>query len=193
MKLYTNLLAKEDQKDIRLEKATAAVLNFFIWVVMSLIILAVFIIAGRIYLTSELSTTETKIDLQKQVVSQDENQQLKKTLDEFNTHLLNLVNLDEHQGQWSEVLISFARLIPKDVSIDSFTAERETGRIRISGFASSRESVLQLRQNLLAAADFTDVNFPLSNLVKPTNLSFNYTFFVKPESLIKGGAGAANQ
>jgi len=193
MKLYTNLLAKEDQKEIRLEKATAAILNFFIWVVMSLIILAVFLIAGRVYLTSELSRTETRIELQKQVVSQEENLQLKKTLDELNTHLLNLVNLDEHQGQWSEVLISFARLLPNDVAIDSFTGERQTGRIRVSGFAKTRESVLRLRQNLLASGVFVDVNFPLSNLVKPADLSFNYTFFVNPELLIKGGRDTLSQ
>lgn len=193
MKLYTNLLAKEDQKEIRLEKATAAILNFFIWVVMSLAVLAVFVIAGRIYLTGELSRTGTNIALQKQVVSQEENLQLKKTLGEFNTHLTNLVNLDQHQGQWSEVLISFTRLLPVGVAIDSFTGERETGRVRISGFAKTRESVLRLRQNLLASGDFTDVNFPLSNLVKPKDLSFNYTFFVRPSLLIKGGAGEAGK
>lgn len=193
MKFYTNLLAKEDQKNIRLEKSTTALFNFFLWVVMSLFLLAIFMAAGRIYLTSELSATETKIELQKQVVSQEENKQLKKTLNEFNTHLANLVNLDEHQGQWSQVLISFARLVPQDIAVDGFAGERLTGRIRISGFAKTRESVLRLRQNLLDSGVFTDVNFPLSNLVKPENLSFNYTFFVKPELLIKGGAAAAPQ
>jgi Tfp pilus assembly protein PilN len=193
MKLYTNLLSLEDQQNIRLEKATALLFNFFLWVVLSLLMLLVFMIAGRFYLISELSSVETRIELQKQTVSQSENQQLKNTLNEFNTHLANLVNLEKHQGQWSEVLIEFARLVPKDVAVDSFTGERQTGRIRITGFAKTRESVLRLRQNLLDSGNFTDVNFPLSNLVKPTDLNFNYTFFVKPELLIKVGSASESQ
>lgn len=185
MKKYINLLSPEDQKDVRLEKTNTALLKFYFWGGLSLVLLFAVLFAGRFYLSFEISQIKDRIAVQQQAVSTEENQKLKKQLGDFNTKLKNLVNLDEHQALWSEVVINFARLVPGDVAIDSFTADRQTGKIKIAGFAKTRESVLQLRDNLLESEFFKDVNFPLSNLTRPTNVNFRYAFFVNGKNLLK--------
>jgi len=114
-----------------------------------------------------------------------ENQELKQKLIEFNTHLDNLEKLSDSHAVWSEVVIELARLVPQDMVIDSFLANRETGQISVTGFAKLRDSILDFRKNLLESEYFEDVNFPLANLVKPTDANFRYNFFVKEDILLE--------
>ena len=184
MKNYVNLLPEGEQKEIRLEKLTSHLLNFFVWIFLSLVALTLVFLATRFFLRSELKMVSEQIVQQRQVVSKEENQKLKMKLDDFNTDLANYVNLEKNHAVWSDVLVSFAQLVPPDVSIDSLVADRKSRNIKIAGFAKSRESVLKLRDYLLSSDYFEQVNFPLSNLAKPTNLSFHYSFYVKADKLI---------
>ena len=185
MKKYVNLLPKEAQKEIRLERISSRLLNLLIWVLVSLVILVVLMIAARVYLNSELNRIDDRIVLQKEVVSQEENKALKKELTEFNAHLSNLVKLESSHAYWSEVLIELARLLPQDLAVDALTADRETRKMTIIGFAGTRDSVLQFRRNLISSQFFEDVNFPLSNLIRPTDVNFRYTFFVNADALLE--------
>jgi Tfp pilus assembly protein PilN len=183
MKSYVNLLPKDEQREVVLERITAKLKNLFAWILLSLLVLAGFLLATRIYLGSELSRVSEQVNMQRQVVSQAENRELKQQLDGLNTHLSNLVLLDEQQAVWSEVLIELARLTPVDTSIDTIQADRESFVIRLTGFSLNRDSVLQFRRNLLASEYFSDVDFPLSNLIKPTDVNFHYSFYVNENSL----------
>lgn len=183
-KKYANLLPKPDQSDVRMEKITSRLLNLLVWVALSLAVLVVLLLGTRIYLASELGRVKDRIVLQQQAVSKEENLEIKRELEEFNTHLANLAAFEENQGFWSEIMINFARLLPSDLVIDTLSADRKTGQISITGFSSSRDSVLMLRENLLTSDYFENVNFPLSNLTRPTDVNFRYTFFVNNDLLV---------
>jgi Tfp pilus assembly protein PilN len=182
---YINLLPKEEQKEIRLEKMNSRLTNLFIWIFISLLVLALAFVIARLYLGSAMDRYSNLIEQQKQAVAKQENKEVKDQLLEFNSDLNNLVELNKHHARWSEVMIAFARLVPEDVSIDTFMADRLSGKISIMGFAKNRDSVLALRNNILDSEYFTNINFPLSNLTRPTDVSFKYTFYVKPEMLLE--------
>ncbi|OGE81344.1 MAG: hypothetical protein A2826_02195 [Candidatus Doudnabacteria bacterium RIFCSPHIGHO2_01_FULL_43_23] len=185
MKKYINLLPKEAQNEIRYERLSSRLLNMSLWIVISLVVMIVLMMATRIYLKSESSRVSDLIIFQKELVSQEENQALKKELTEFNTHLSNLIQFEESHAYWSEVLIELARITPSGIAIDALTATRDDKKMTIIGFAQTRDSVLQFRKNLLDSDFFEDVNFPLSNLIKPTDVAFRYTFFVDQDELLK--------
>ena len=185
MKKLANLLPKEDQKEIKLVNITSRLINLFIWILISLSVLILLTVATKFYLSSESGRVNDRIVLQEQVVTKEENQELKQKLIEFNTHLDNLEKLSDSHAVWSEVVIELARLVPQDMVIDSFLANRETGQISVTGFAKLRDSILDFRKNLLESEYFEDVNFPLANLVKPTDANFRYNFFVKEDILLE--------
>jgi len=185
MKKLANLLPKEDQKEIKLVNITSRLINLFIWILISLSVLILLTVATKFYLSSESGRVNDRIVLQEQVVTKEENQELKQKLTEFNTHLDNLEKLSDSHAVWSEVVVELARLAPQDMAIDSFLANRETGQISVTGFAKLRDSILDFRKNLLESEYFEDVNFPLANLVKPTDANFRYNFFVKEDILLE--------
>lgn len=185
MKKYVNLLPKEAQNEIKYERVRSRFLNMSLWIVISLAVLIVLMLGARIYLKSESKRVNNLIIFQKEVVSQKENQALKKELAEFNIHLSNLIKFEKGHAYWSEVLIELARITPSDIAIDALTADREDKKMTVMGFAKTRDSVLQFRRNLLDSDFFEDVNFPLSNLIRPTDVSFRYTFFVNQDELLQ--------
>ena len=185
MKKYVNLLPSEAQTEIRYERIRSRFLNMSLWISISLVVLVVLMLAARIYLKSESSRVNSLIIFQEELVSQEENQALKKELAEFNSHLSNLIKFEDGHAFWSEVLIELARITPADIAIDALTADREDKKMTVIGFAQTRDSVLQFRRNLLDSAFFEDVNFPLSNLIRPNEVSFRYTFFVDQQELLR--------
>lgn len=185
-KEYVNLLPEEDQKEFAFLRLHGRILNLIIWIVISLLVMTVLFLGTRLYLRSEISQTQSQIELQQQIVSQEENKEIREQVVSLNNDLKNLVTLEDAHARWSEALIRFSKLVPEDVAIDSFVAERGDNKVRISGFAKTRESILELRENLLSSDYFKDVNFPLSNLVSPQDATFRYTFYVDAEMLIGG-------
>jgi len=184
MKRSLNLLPPQDQSNITLERITKRISNLFAWILISLLVVLVLLLGTKAYLAAQLSSVSDRVAMQQQIVSQEENKELKNRLDRLNSHLKNLVTFDAYQAEWSAALIEFAKVLPRNVSLDTFLADRTTGQIRITGFAKSRESVLELRENLLDSDYFTNVNFPLSNLIRPNDVNFHYTFYVEETMLL---------
>lgn len=192
MKKYANLLPHEVQKEIRYERIRSRFLNMSLWISISLVVLVVLMLATRIFLKTESNRVNSLIIFQEELVSREENQALKKELAEFNSHLSNLIKFEDGHAFWSEVLIELARITPTDIAIDALTADRADKKMTVIGFAQTRDSVLQFRRNLLDSIFFEDVNFPLSNLIRPTELSFRYTFFVDQDELLKERVSAVS-
>lgn len=185
MKRFINLLPTEQQRVITLERLTSRLVHFFVVVIVSLAALSVIFFFGRLWLQSRLVSLRSEIANQQGLVSREENKKFKQQLDELNTHVHNLTQLQQRHVLWSEVLVALARLVPKDLAIDRVSMARETGRVSISGFARSRESILALRTQLLDSKVFTDVDFPLSNITKPKDADFHYSFSVDWKAFIE--------
>jgi Tfp pilus assembly protein PilN len=93
-------------------------------------------------------------------------------------------NLAETTPAWSKVLLAFADQVPEGVQINSFSADLTTKKITISGFAPTREQVIQLYNNINDDKNrFKDINYPLENVSKPANINFHFTFYIKDELL----------
>jgi len=139
----------------------------------------------KIFLKAKIAGIGEKIENQKQILASGENSELKARLKKFNIHLNNLTILGQNQAFWSDVMVEFAKIMPKEIAIDTMSVDRTSGKIRITGYSKTRDAVLDFRENLLDSDYFRDVNFPLSNLVEPTDVNFRYTFYVEDELLKK--------
>ena len=82
---YINLLPKEDQKEIRLEKINSGLVNLFIWLFVSMGVFALLFLIAQFYLSSASSNYDRLIEQQKQVVALQENKEVKAEVIQFNT------------------------------------------------------------------------------------------------------------
>lgn len=90
-----------------------------------------------------------------------------------NTKLTTLNSIEKEFTPWSENLISFAKLVPKNVSIASFTVDKESRSVTLNGVAVSREDLLSFTKSLTESGLFEEIESPISNLLSKTDLAFN--------------------
>ncbi len=58
-------------------------------------------------------------------------------------------------------------------------------KVRISGNAKMRESLLAFEEKLKTSAIFSDLEYDTGNYVKSTDIDFSYTFYVQEKDLLK--------
>jgi len=100
----------------------------------------------------------------------------------LNNYLKQIENLQTNQKSYSHLLISLAELVPDGVRLDNFSVD-EAGAATLAGFAAKREQVMAFQDVLNKSGFFEKINNPLSNIVKETDITFTFTFDLKPEAL----------
>ncbi len=180
-----NLLPKKRQKEIRYVKFLNG-LFLVMWISLaSFAVVFILQFMAKAYLQGRLSSVEREIEQLKQQVNKQDNAQIKAEIVNINNKILDSKNLAESSPKWSKVLKAFAVLPPDGVRINSFNVDPAEKVVTIRGFAPTRELAIELYDIIKADSEnFYNVNYPLENLVKATDVSFYYKFYIR-ESLLK--------
>ncbi len=179
-----NLLPKDRQKELHFEDIFNRILIFCGLSVVTLILSTAALIGVRFILQSEAGQLKVDIDQLKTAVNKQENSELKAQIAKINNQIVDFKNLSDATPAWSKVILAFGKLIPQDVGITGFSADIDKKQVEISGFAKTREAVIELYNNINADKDnFANINYPFENVAKPKDLYFRFTFFIKPELL----------
>ncbi len=180
-----NLLPQNKQSELYYENlfhsvSVAAVIGT------AILLLGILAQAGVwIYLQRSETKISAEVEVLKQQIDKSENAELKQEIKVINSQMVDFQNLNKISPQWSKVLESFARLVPEGVKITEFTAESKKGQIDISGYSPTREQVIELYNNINTdKTNFKDINYPLENVAKPTDVQFNFSFFIQDGILI---------
>lgn len=179
-----NLLPKTEQKEIRWESMSHQLMNFWIWVVVSL---AVLFLLGVLSLaqTKRLSSrTDADITKARESLNSSTNQELEKQVLALNTQISTINQIRSQHYEWSEALIALGNLIPSDMLVDILSLNRASGEVKITGVAGDRASVIKFWSDVHKTTYFKNINFPLSNLETAKNTPFTFTFFIN-EAQIK--------
>lgn len=171
-----NLLPPSEQNLLRKEEILGNLKAVFVLAVFSYLLVAAGLIGEHFYLQKNASNLQDMISKQEQVLKdQDQTQQ---AVQKDNAIVTDYTSIGSNQLHWSKILEDFATLVPSDVLITDLSADTQSKKIDIQGQSSSRDSVLQLRSNISSSELFNNIDLPLQNLEKPTNLQFHYSFYL---------------
>lgn len=178
-----NLLPPTEQRLLRKNRVFSS-LKKFVWAsVMTYIVVVLVLVGYRLYLQKNLSSLDNQINEEQQIISKGDNVALQKEITDINKTVSDYNRLVEENPKWSKVLEEFAKLVPDGIYITGFSANGSTGKIDIKGTGLTRDSVLALHTNIAASKIFKNVDLPLDNLQKPTNVQFHYSFFLQDKVL----------
>lgn len=179
MKKNINLLPPSEQRQIALAATNAEVVRFGAWLVASIAILAVLLLAAMAVLQARLRVTADAVAGARTQLQELEQSALRDEVDTLNRDLKNYQVLSGFGGGISESLRELGRIIPPDVTLDSVAVDPVAKRVEISGRSGIRTSSLQFRQNILQSEFFYGVNFPLKNLEKASETTWSYRFYFR--------------
>lgn len=179
-----NLLPKSKQREFYYHKLFGSLKILFIisGATFVLVLLAQF--GTKLYLEHELTTIQSTIDRIRLASNKEENANLKKKIQGINNQISDYTTLAGDAPKWSRVLEAFSKLVPEQVYIQNFVVDSIKRQVSISGFAPSRESVIALYNNIVADnKNFSNIDYPLDNVSKPTDVQFRFTFTVEEKFL----------
>lgn len=175
-----NLLPKQKQTELYYEDLYHST---SVAVILGVVILALGVVVQifvMFYLENKEAKLMAEIETLKQQTDKTENNEQKKQIRLINSQMQDFEKLAKDSPQWSVVLKAFGGLVPKDVKISSFSADSKTGKVEIAGYSPTRELVIELYNNINADKDhFKDINYPLENVARPTDVLFSFAFTIQ--------------
>jgi hypothetical protein len=138
----------------------------------------------KIILQSKVKKIEANINELQKFSSLEENAKVKNLLTEKNALILDYKTLSQSIPKNSKVIRAFAPLVPEGVSIKQMKISVPNKQIEIYGYALTRELVIKLYDNIVEQKQlFPNIDYPLENVAKPTEINFHFTFNISPELL----------
>jgi len=102
----------------------------------------------------------------------------------LNSYLEKIDAIQKNQKDYSNLIVYLAGIIPGGVRLDTLSLN-DQNEVSLNGYAQRRELVVALKDALEKSELFSDVENPLSNLVKETDINFYFKFKLRPNALIK--------
>jgi len=180
MHITLNLLPPSKKDALRQGYVIAYVRALLVLLLIVAVSLSVTLLSFRVILTNSLT------NLAKQngdMLSQDTAPE--KDVEIIDGFLNRVSGLQSEFIAWSDVFEEISRIIPDDVVLASIQLNPD-GRLFIRGIAASRDSVLTFQSRLDDLDFFTTINAPLSNILKKTDIEFDFeTTYRNPDDVDK--------
>ena len=174
-----NLLPPQYKSELIQEEKYKLSLILGIIFLIFLISLILILFAIEIYLTSQVEVQKILIDFGKEQLKTPEITEFKEKITLANQNLLKLDTFYQGQFNLTEILEKVSETLPSGAYLNNLFYQKENSQIRLSGFASNRETLFEFKQNLDKEEGFTEVDFPASNWLKPVGIEFNVSFKLK--------------
>ena len=174
-----NLLPKPRQQELKFE----GILHRFLLVIwFSLFSFALVFgiqLGTKIYLQQKAKSITNQIKELSQQVNKTDNATLKTKIKSVNDVVSDFITLTAASPKWSHFLKAFSILPPVGVSILSVTVDNKSKQVQLNGYSPSRDLVIEMYNNLNNdKTHFSNVDYPLENVVKETDINFHFSFFV---------------
>lgn len=179
-----NLLPAARRQQIRQEAVFGALMSL-IWIsIFSFLVVIAAQFGVKLYLQNQAASINDSIQRLQSQDNKQENTTIKQQIGDINNLIADYKTLAVGIPKWSKMVKAFAVLPPAGVTITSFNVDFSTHQIIITGTSPTRELVIQLYNNILADnAEFYNLDYPLENVARPTNISFHFEFTVRDSVL----------
>lgn len=166
-----NLISQESKDEIKLKhvygliKRVVLMLFILLATSTSFLLFAEFILRSNFNRIVEETTLITKN-------AQGYNQKAR----EINAKIASVSQIQSDYVFWSYLLEEILKTTPSSVSFHSFSLDKNSKSIQLSGNAKTREGLLAFEQNLKNNKIFQGIDFPIKNILQKNDINFEINF-----------------
>jgi Tfp pilus assembly protein PilN len=181
-----NLLPTLNKEELKQEEQWKLVMILGILVLAVLICFSLILFSIEIFISGEVETQKILLNQKEKELENPKIQTLKENLITLNQTFSQLDSFYQNQFSLTEILEKISQTLPAGTYLTNLSIvhqpEKEgKGKMNcsLSGFASSREILLEFKENLEKEERFQEIYFPPANWVKPTDINFTVNFKIK--------------
>ncbi len=165
-----NFLPQEEQKVSKQKYVLAVLKQVIIWFNFTILIVGMLLLWSKFFLERNLS------DWQEQSILVAQNRlHLTDKVGSLNKDIRDLNTVQGDYVIWSRVIAEFAKLVPKGSRIDELIIDTNGSTFLLRGFSTTRSELLEFEKNLEKSDLVEELNAPLSNLLSPRDIEFNFS------------------
>lgn len=178
-----NLLPPEEKEKLLLEKKKVLITILLILVLYFLFCLIFILFSIKTYSQIQLEFQKAFLLRTEKGLGESEIKNFQEKIKGTNLTLTKINLFYQQQIYFSEVLERISKILSQEIYLTNFSAafytkeKEKTGiKFSLSGFAPTRETLIEFKKNLEKEEDFKEIYFPPTNWVKPTDIDFSLTF-----------------
>jgi hypothetical protein len=130
-----------------------------------------------LYINLQTPSLERRLEMEKATQKANTLESVEGEIARLNDVLLRIAKIRSRGSlNFPYILRLIGNIVPAGAELRSIVFQKEN--ISISGHADERAQVLTIKEKLEKEEIFTNVNSPLSNIVKERDINFNFTFTI---------------
>lgn len=165
--LTLNLISQEIKKEIKLKRVYGLIKKTNYSFVIAAIIFAAVLLFAKFILQNNFN----EIVAQTTLVTKN-SQAYNNKVRGINSQLALAAQIQNDFTAWSVLLEELAAKTPAEVNFSYVKIDKMAETIKIRGRVRSRDALLVFKNNLENSAAFTDIDFPVKNILKQKDIDF---------------------
>jgi len=171
-----NLLPPLYQQELRQEENRRLILILGILFLIFLISITLILFSVKLFIQGKLESVNVLLDLEEKTLQTSEIQSLRERVNSVNQNLSKLNAFYEKQISSISILEKVFKTLPPEIYLSAFSWQKNTSQVAISGFSPNREVLFLFQKNLEESKEFSGIELPTQNWIKPVNIDFRVTF-----------------
>ena len=178
------LLPPEAKKYLKEEENLKLYITLFLLILIFLVSLSLILFSLKNFISGELDSQKIIYQQEQKEFENPQRQKLQSNLISFNEQFIEINNFYKKQFSSADLLIKITDLVPPGIKLDNLSISKADSKNQevscsISGFSPDRDILIEFKDNLESDESIKDINFPPSNWVKPTDISFSINFKIE--------------
>ena len=165
--LHLNLVSQKLKEEIKLRHIYKLLLRINFILVIATILVAIVILVAKIILQNNFN----KVVAETTLITKDSQGRFFKVR-EINFRLNQVASIQSDFIPWSFVLEEIAEYVNDDIVFSFLKLDRETQLMELRGRSGTRQSLLVLKEGMQKSEMFSDIDFPLKNILEKNNVDF---------------------
>jgi len=165
--LVLNLVSEELKKEIKLRHLYQLIKKVNYLIIIITIITAIVLLVAKVILQNNFN----KIVEQTTLVTIN-NQSYNSKIREINSKLKFIANIQNEFVAWSKIVNDLSIMTPSNITFYRLNFDLATKTVKINGKAGERSGLLELKDNLEKSGNYSDIQFPLKNILEKENINF---------------------
>ena len=165
--LILNIIPDNLKKEIEFRTVYRLTKNLFGLIIITIILYCVSILAALYLLEHHLADTTLKTNLISKGTENFTNQ-----VKNINNQLNTIHTIQSESVKWSLFMKKLSDSIGDNISLTRLNLDREKSLIYLAGMADTRDGLLALKESLEKLGFFSEINFPIKNLLEKNNIAF---------------------
>jgi len=171
-----NLLPPSYQQELRQEENRRLILILGMLFLIFLISVTSILFSVKLYIQGKLESVNVLLDLEEKTLQTSEIQSFRERINSINQNLSKLNAFYEKQISSISILEKVFKTLPPEIYLTAFSWQKNTSQVIISGFSPNREILFLFQKNLEESKEFSGIELPTQNWIKPVDIDFRVTF-----------------